>query len=658
MMSSPLGAQISPGPLANAHAALEGPVQCTKCHGNRRDAMEAQCVACHKDIAWLTERRRGYHGSKAVNGTPCASCHPDHAGKDFKMVKWPEGSPEKFDHKRAGWALQQKHAEAECRDCHVAKFDVSPAAKLSVRKTGQGYTGLETTCTGCHEDVHRAALGQDCTKCHDAGSWTVTPGFDHDTAAYPLTYKHAEVACDKCHLDPRLAPRRDGKGHLVPVYKPVSFATCQDCHTDPHKGALGPKCADCHGTAGFKLIDKNRFDHDRTKYPLTGKHVTVSCAACHKDFSTATLKKPAFATCTSCHRDAHSGTATSAGKPADCSACHTVSGFTPSTYTVASHAKSKYALEGKHVSVKCEACHTTSTSATAAAQFGSSKVVMRPGFARCSDCHVDDHGGQLKATANKGECAACHHVTGWTPSTFDSAAHAKTKLALDGRHQEIACAVCHGASRSNLPSLSTTAVLGKANFWFKVPEIDCASCHVDPHRGRFAARGAKAKDGGCRTCHDTRVFHPSTATVAAHAQFGFTLEGGHRATACSACHKELTRPPVAKQSSLVRAGGSFGELRFETKHECVDCHKTPHGDQFDAWTIRGGCAACHSVDTFAPAQKFNHDRDASFSLKGAHETVPCIQCHTRDPESTDPKSLIYRPLSGRCESCHGKESTK
>jgi hypothetical protein len=324
---------------------------------------------------------------------------------------------------------------------------------------------------------------------------------------------------------------------------------------------------DCHSTAGFKVLDKNRFNHDRTKYPLTGKHVTVSCAACHKDFSTSALKTPLFATCGSCHRDAHKGTATSAGKPVDCESCHTVAGFTPSTYTVASHARTKYPLEGEHVSVKCTGCHGKSTSAAAVAQFGTAKVVMRPVFARCTDCHTDDHGGQLKATANQGECAPCHRVAGWTPSTFDSAAHAKTRLALDGRHQEVTCAACHGTKRANLPPLSTTVALGTANFLFKVSEVDCVACHVDPHQGRFAARGARAKTEGCRACHDTQVFRPSSANVAAHAHFGFALDGAHRATPCSACHKELTRPPVAKQSSLVRAGSRFGELRFESKEE-------------------------------------------------------------------------------------------
>ena len=655
IMATPLRAQISPGPLATAHASLEGPAQCTQCHGGRREPMGAQCLVCHKDVNWLTERGRGLHGSTEVKGTPCASCHPDHAGRDFSMIKWPDGSAAKFDHKRAGWALKQKHAEAECRDCHVAKYEVSPAAKLSARKTGQGYTGLETTCTSCHEDVHRSALGSSCTTCHDIASWTVTPGFNHDTTAYELTGKHEDVKCDKCHLDPRLSPRGDGKGHLVPVYKPVSFGTCTNCHTDPHNGTLGPKCADCHSTSGFKVIDKNRFDHDRTKYPLAGKHATVPCAACHKDFSTPALKTPAFATCASCHRDAHNGTATVMGKAADCAACHTVSGFTPSTYSVASHAKEKYPLDGKHTSVKCASCHVKSTTATAATQFGSSKVVMRPAYARCTDCHADDHGGQLKTSASQGECSACHRVAGWTPSTFDSAAHAKTRLVLDGRHQEVPCAACHGTSRTGLPPLTASVALGKANFLFSLNEVDCAACHVDPHRGRFAALGARPTTAGCLACHGTRAFRPSTTTVAAHTQLGFALEGGHRATPCSACHKELGRPPVAKQSSLVRAGGTWAELRLVAQETCVACHTNPHGTQFDAWNAKGACAACHSVETFAPAQKFNHDTDASFSLKGAHEKVPCGQCHVRDPKSADPRVLVYRPLSGRCDTCHGKE---
>ena len=150
--------------------------------------------------------------------------------------------------------------------------------------------------------------------------------------------------------------------------------------------------------------------------------------------------------------------------------------------------------------------------------------------------------------------------------------------------------------------------------------------------------------------------------VSAHTKdFGFPLEGAHRATPCGKCHEPEMKQAAGvqpKRSSLVLGGTTFAELKFEAKLECSDCHKTVHGDQFDVRKDKGRCDVCHSVATFAPAEKFNHDKDASFSLKGAHEKVPCNQCHPTDPNSGDPKRVIYRPVSGKCESCHGKEIPK
>lgn len=655
---APLAAQISPGPLARPHATLEGPTQCTTCHGNRKDAMSTQCAACHKDIGWLADRNRGYHGTPKVRGVACASCHPDHAGVEFALIQWPGGSAARFDHALAGWPLKQKHADVKCEDCHTGKFAASPPANLSVRKTGQGYTGLATSCTACHEDVHRGALGQDCTTCHDVAGWVVTPGFDHDTTAYPLADQHAEVECNDCHLAPRLNPKSDGRGHQVPVYRPVSFASCQDCHADPHKGAMGAACADCHTTKGFQVIDRNRFDHARTRYPLEGRHARVACSACHRDFSTAALKKPAFGACTDCHRDAHAGTAVLAGKPADCSACHALTGFAPSTYTVAQHASTPYPLEGRHQAVRCAACHQRSTAANAAARYGSSRVVMRPAFAQCTDCHADDHGGQLAGRADKGQCSTCHQVAGWRPSRFGRAQHDSLRLALDGRHLEVPCAACHAAQRTGLPpARPATGTAGKAAFVFQVTEVDCAACHLDPHQGRFGAKGDRPNADGCRACHGTAAFRPSTADVAVHAAFEFPLEGAHRATPCAACHKELqgaTRP--AGRSSLLLAGTRFSPLTFTAARDCASCHESPHGAQFAAWDAKGGCAACHSAEAFVPADRFDHDRDAAFALKGAHERVPCAQCHVKPAGAPASAPLAYRPLPTACESCHGKEA--
>jgi len=153
-------------------------------------------------------------------------------------------------------------------------------------------------------------------------------------------------------------------------------------------------------------------------------------------------------------------------------------------------------------------------------------------------------------------------------------------------------------------------------------------------------------------CHDVRTFRTSTADVAAHATFGFVLEGAHRATACVGCHEEFKRSGATKRSALLLAASGIGELRFEAKHDCAACHQTPHGRQFDARKDRGRCDACHGVDAFAPASKFDHTKDATFSTRGAHERVPCNQCHPSSVGAGGKPVVKYRPVPVKCEACH------
>lgn len=647
-----LGAQISPGPLARAHQSVEGNSNCTKCHGGGNEGMAARCLSCHKEMGWLVARGRGLHGRPGVKGEACASCHPDHAGREFAMVTWKAGSEDRFDHRETGWALKQTHATTKCADCHTAKFQVSPARTLAPAGRPTKWTGLEAGCTGCHEDVHRGALGTDCSKCHDLGKWEVTPGFSHDSTRYPLTGKHVSTECDKCHTAARLHPARDAAGQLVPVYKPVSSESCADCHRDVHAGRLGPDCAKCHQTSSFRTIDRNNFDHEKTSYPLRGKHATVRCADCHGTFATAVQKKPAFKRCGDCHADQHGGTATLAGKPADCDACHALQGFTPATFRVQDHAATRYPLEGKHAAVPCAKCHGKDATAGAATRLGPSRVVIRPAFATCQGCHADVHGGQLARTPGAGACADCHKVNGWTPSTVDAAAHAKAGFPLEGEHATATCRSCHGVERTGLPPLAATPAMGTAKFRFALAEKECASCHVDPHAGRFAAGGARAKATGCAACHDARRFRPSTAGITQHADYGFPLDGAHGATPCVACHKELGAPGPRPASSLVKAGGRFPALAFEAKRDCAACHENVHGTQFADLRDGGRCESCHGTERFVPASKFDHDRTTSFPLRGGHEGVACNRCHPTDLASRVPGRLIWRPVSGKCESCH------
>ncbi|HJQ65435.1 MAG TPA: cytochrome c3 family protein [Gemmatimonadales bacterium] len=645
-------AQISPGPLARPHAQLEGARRCVSCHGpGGKEQMSTLCLQCHKDVGWLVQQGRGFHASH--RGERCASCHPDHAGREFAMISWPGGDPLRFDHRQAGWPLEGRHASAKCADCHRAAFRVGTAATLAPGpRAGAGppWIGLEQECTSCHRDVHRGTLDSSCTTCHDVERWKPAPRFDHAKTDYALTGKHRDVPCARCH--PSAGGRITDSTQRVVKFSPLPHRDCVACHADPHRGRFTGACGDCHVTTGFTVIDRGHFDHDRTRYPLRGRHASVSCSDCH-DAPGVKGKNPPFARCTDCHTDPHAGTATLAGAVVDCHTCHSVQGFAVAAFTTAQHRETKYPLEGAHQRVACVGCHVKNPPGIPTASLGRAAILMRPAFARCLSCHRDDHGGQLAASANGGECAACHTVTGWKPSTYTVADHAKAGFVLDGRHAAIDCASCHGATRTGLRPMANGGALGRARVVFKLAERDCVACHVDPHDGRFARGGARPVADGCLGCHTTERYRPSTIDVAAHAAYAFKLEGAHRAVPCVECHSELRRP--LRTSSLVLAQRTGTPLRFTTTEPgCEGCHDSPHGNQFASRPDAGRCESCHGLDAFVPAARFDHDRDTKFPLRGGHAQVPCSQCHPVITGAGNDRIVRYRQVSGRCENCHGE----
>jgi hypothetical protein len=531
--------------------------------------------------------------------------------------------------------------------------------------------GLDRVCASCHrpDDPHRGSLGAACESCHDANGWKPAPRFDHARSDYRLTGKHADVACDKCHRTARLSPRLDARGLRPAVFKPVPHGECSACHDDPHKGRLSQACADCHVTTSFAALDRRGFNHALTRYPLDGKHRSVACESCHGP--QLQQRDPPFGSCASCHTDAHAGEATLGGKSADCAACHTVRAFAPSTFTVAQHAATGFALHGKHAAVQCASCHETAavappapvtgasatwTPATAGATGGASgplRVKIRLAFARCADCHADSHGGQLAARVGNGSCEPCHGDEGWTPSTFGVAAHARLRLPLEGRHAAVPCSACHGLERPGLPPHGKAApAFGPAKVALTIGEAACASCHADPHRGRYGPEGARALAGGCAACHGTKAFRPAVMDVALHARFAFNLEGAHRATPCVACHAEMRANPALRTLVLDAKGLASLPYAGPARTACASCHDTPHGRQFDGRAGNGACEACHTVAAFRPAERFDHERDTKFSLKGAHARVRCASCHRPAPDPGAPRLVVYRGVPSKCEACH------
>jgi len=279
---------------------------------------------------------------------------------------------------------------------------------------------------------------------------------------------------------------------------------------------------------------------------------------------------------------------------------------------------------------------------------------MRPVHGRCADCHADAHRGQLVSRLDKGSCESCHDVHRFKPSTFTRADHAAAGWPLAGRHADTPCASCHGPQRAGLPPLPGEKVLGSARVALTMVETGCGHCHLDPHGSRFTVKGRVVP--ACRDCHDERAFSPSVIDVARHQTFSFRLEGAHRAVPCIACHEELApRAATVKASTLRLAQRPSRRLEFPaSRSRCQDCHAVAnvHGNQFDARADRGACSSCHTQDTFRSAAAFDHDRDAAFSLKGAHARVACRQCHVARPDPSGRLRVVYRPVPTRCEDCH------
>jgi predicted CXXCH cytochrome family protein len=605
----PAWAQISPGTLSHAHTDLSSPAKCGTCHIFGAGAPRFRCLSCHAEIRHRIAEKRGFH-ARVVKNTggleDCARCHTEHYGKDFNIVKW-ETSAAEFDHRQTGYPLVGKHAGLTCARCHNQQNVLKgERAGIQVKDLNHTYLGLSESCTTCHTDQHRGQLGNDCQRCHNMEAWKPASGFDHSTTKYPLTGLHARVTCAQCHK-----PRTEDAKVFVPYEIP--FSTCTDCHNDPHRGAFTAPCQSCHVTEGWKLVhtSTSTFDHDKTKFPLHGAHGKLMCESCHK---TSNFAAPiAHEQCADCHTpDPHKGQFP--GK--DCGLCHNDDAFKPSLFTVTLHQKSAYPLVGKHAAVECAKCHPPAGKDTVY------KVVHNV----CMDCHKDAHGGQFQNAKYANKCESCHTLDGFRPSTFTLVKHQDTQFPLKGGHAATACADCHkGDSFENVST-------AKYHFTSMV----CTTCHEDPHRGDAASNAKR----GCETCHNVRTWKDTAAFD--HATTKFELLGAHRSVGCLECHR-----PVTTQGPKT--------IPFkDTPVVCSGCHEDIHGGQFIRDGVLPDCTTCHNLVAWKPAM-FDHEKQANFSLKGAHERVPCGDCHTQTAILAGHEVVVFKNALKRCIDCHAAQ---
>lgn len=613
----PARAQISPGPLSRAHQSLNGDINCTKCHEVSTRAPSFRCLECHKEIASELHENRGLHATyprSGPEGAACVKCHSDHNGVNFQMVHW-DPTPTGVDHAKTGYPLDGKHVGVGCRSCHTAQHISAQARSLLAGKDlNHTWMGLSPSCGTCHEDKHQGRLGPNCAKCHSTTDWKSASvsrdGFDHSKTRFPLTGEHRYVLCKSCHT-----PGSDGQ----PRYTGLPFANCADCHrVDPHKGAFKQGCDSCHTTVTWKKSTFSvTFDHSTTKFPLLGKHIQVGCVECHVN---GDFKAPvAHEFCSDCHKpDPHNGQFAARAGAGKCESCHTVEGWSPSTFSAADHAKTGFPLTLPHSAVKCASCHVPAGKDT--------KFKIK--YALCVDCHRDEHEGQFAAAPWSNKCEKCHNGVTFKTTSFTLAMHQKSQFILDGGHLAVPCLECH-------KQLGDTTVIP-----YHFRQLSCTTCHDDVHKGQFAermnTRDATGRSPGCLACHSTKEWKDLTRFD--HDATKFPLMGSHRAVGCADCHKPPNLELTMRHVDFTR-----------TSQKCGDCHENPHSDQFG--DRKEKCETCHNTNKWRPSS-FDHDH-TGFPLKGGHENVACSACHTAKRDVGGSEVLFYKPTPKNCDACHG-----
>jgi len=488
-----LQAQISPGDLTTAHSNLEGLSNCTKCHVLGEHVNNSKCLDCHSEIKKMINRGKGYHSFDGVKSKNCYDCHSEHHGRNFMIINF---TPNTFDHKKTGYDLIGAHSNVKCDECHQTKFIKNYVSK---KKKGT-YLGLGTDCRSCHEDYHQSTLGTNCSSCHTTNKFQAAENFKHDTARFKLSGSHLKVDCAKCHP---LEKKNDKK---FQKFKDIAFSSCKSCHTDVHKGKFGNDCNSCHNTSSFHSVAQGLFNHNKTNFPLIGKHRLTACNDCHKTNLSAKIKHEK---CMDCHTDFHKGEFLVTNLNRDCLECHSENGFTPSTFTIDKHNLTKFNLTGSHLAVSCQNCHYK----TETWHF------RNIGF-ECVECHTNVHGNELiPKYLPENKCTSCHETDNWKTINFN---HALTDFNLEGKHHEVSCGKCH------------TIIIGDGKvFRFASTKSNCESCHKDIHFGQFINQ----ENSDCLRCHFFQNWKPEKFD---HEKTKFSLLGAHSKLSCGQCHKLTT----------------------------------------------------------------------------------------------------------------------
>ena len=319
---------------------------------------------------------------------------------------------------------------------------------------------------------------------------------DHSRTGFPLSGGHAQVVCERCHLQGifRGTPTQcmqchSPGGRVVSTFKSSNHlpttVNCSSCHRTTnwtpafftHNGVAPGTCSKCH--------------NQTTAVGKSATHIptTMSCDSCHRTvgWTGAAFKHQGVGpgTCATCHNgiQAQGKSAGHLSTAASCDSCHRMGA---ANWMLVSNG-----YDHTGIVTGCATCHNGTTARGKTA-------THVPTTAACELCHKSTTtftGAQFSHTGITTGCATCHNGS--------------TALGKPANHIPVAtaCETCHK---------STTAFSGsRYHSWVVATPGQCNTCHESGtnwlgvqgkrpsgHNGREAAPNSCDNSG----CHNTSTF--------------------------------------------------------------------------------------------------------------------------------------------------------
>lgn len=240
--------------------------------------------------------------------------------------------------------------------------------------------------------VRHETFPEDCSLCHKGKSWSdLVEDFvwDHQAqTGYALNGAHGQAKCLRCHNDRGPVQLFERQG-------------CSGCHEDVHRGLLGSECTKCH-TEDDWVAHGQIAEHRRTRFPLTGAHMTTPCWRCHEAAERGEFSRE-DTRCEACHAD-----------------------------------DIAMAIDPNHFALgwdnSCERCHLTTT-------WGSAGFKHFALSTNCDTCHIAEYQAATNPVHTfdffPQKCEYCHLNETWTPAKLD---HPFPRV---GFHEPFTCEQCH-----------------------------------------------------------------------------------------------------------------------------------------------------------------------------------------------------------------------